>query len=302
MFFDNLRSHAGRAGINYTFLTQKERDNETGLDYFLACYYSSTQGRFTGVDPQNIVFEKEQGRNADERARILQNYLVQPQNWNRYAYTRNNPETYTDPNGRCSSPSGFSNVNVGICIEAFIASPHIGGIGRGDNRDFAANDPSKTFRVQVQGIITRSDFAWNANLHATAGRSDVLIEGLGLKGTVTLNGTKDVDKQGNLHLHLQITGKNGFSGAPGAPEGEIKININLTVTSDGKVGIDKGSESTNYPSIGVYSYNQGQDGKPASNVIIELGETKPSALTQPLVPIPEVKPSRCPESPGCKQE
>src|SRR5262249_32156827 len=77
--------------------TGKERDNETGLDYFLARYYSSTQGRFISVDPQNIVFEKEQGRNADEQARILQNYLIQAQNWNRYAYTRNNPETYTDP-------------------------------------------------------------------------------------------------------------------------------------------------------------------------------------------------------------
>jgi RHS repeat-associated protein len=31
--------------------TQKERDNETGLDYFLARYYSSTQGRFTSPDP-----------------------------------------------------------------------------------------------------------------------------------------------------------------------------------------------------------------------------------------------------------
>ena len=30
--------------------TSKERDNETGLDYFLARYYSSTQGRFTSPD------------------------------------------------------------------------------------------------------------------------------------------------------------------------------------------------------------------------------------------------------------
>jgi hypothetical protein len=35
----------GCAGFNYPFLTQKERDNETGLDYFLARYYLSTQGR-----------------------------------------------------------------------------------------------------------------------------------------------------------------------------------------------------------------------------------------------------------------
>jgi RHS repeat-associated protein len=30
--------------------TLKERDNETNLDYFLARYYSSTQGRFTSPD------------------------------------------------------------------------------------------------------------------------------------------------------------------------------------------------------------------------------------------------------------
>jgi RHS repeat-associated protein len=30
--------------------TSKERDNETGLDYFLSRYYSSTQGRFTSPD------------------------------------------------------------------------------------------------------------------------------------------------------------------------------------------------------------------------------------------------------------
>src|SRR5712692_6897377 len=33
--------------------TLKERDNETGLDYSVNRYYSSTQGRFTSVDPEN---------------------------------------------------------------------------------------------------------------------------------------------------------------------------------------------------------------------------------------------------------
>jgi RHS repeat-associated protein len=31
--------------------TGKERDAETGLDYFNARYNSSAQGRFTGADP-----------------------------------------------------------------------------------------------------------------------------------------------------------------------------------------------------------------------------------------------------------
>jgi RHS repeat-associated protein len=38
------------ATINYTSLTRKERNIETGLDYFINRYYSSTQARFTSPD------------------------------------------------------------------------------------------------------------------------------------------------------------------------------------------------------------------------------------------------------------
>jgi RHS repeat-associated protein len=34
--------------------TSKERDIETGLDYFGARYFASTMGRFTGADPYDI--------------------------------------------------------------------------------------------------------------------------------------------------------------------------------------------------------------------------------------------------------
>ena len=43
-------------GVRQKF-TSKERDIETELDYFEARYYSSMQGRFTGVDPFNIALE-----------------------------------------------------------------------------------------------------------------------------------------------------------------------------------------------------------------------------------------------------
>src|SRR5438309_1179567 len=76
------RADAG-AWFNYPFLTQKERDNETGLDYFLARYYSSTQGRFTSVDPS-----KQSTR------------LIQPQSFNRYTFALNNPLKYVDENGK----------------------------------------------------------------------------------------------------------------------------------------------------------------------------------------------------------
>jgi RHS repeat-associated protein len=64
--------------------TGKERDAETGLDYFGARYYGSKIGRFTTVDPV---------LNAKDA-------LINPQKWNRYAYVSNNPLRYVDPDGR----------------------------------------------------------------------------------------------------------------------------------------------------------------------------------------------------------
>jgi RHS repeat-associated protein len=64
--------------------TGKERDAETGLDYFGARYMSAAQGRFTGTDPSSGT--------------IL--HVLNPQRWNMYAYALNNPLLYTDPTGR----------------------------------------------------------------------------------------------------------------------------------------------------------------------------------------------------------
>ena len=69
-------------GVRQQF-TQKERDVETGLDYFLARYYSSTQGRFTSVDP--IHFQAEM--------------IGDPHLLNIYAYARNNTLKIIDQEG-----------------------------------------------------------------------------------------------------------------------------------------------------------------------------------------------------------
>lgn len=62
--------------------TGKERDSETGLDYFGARYFSAAQGRFTSPDPK-----------------VFPSHIDDPQSWNKYGYTRNNPLKYVDPNG-----------------------------------------------------------------------------------------------------------------------------------------------------------------------------------------------------------
>jgi len=81
--------------------TSKERDNETGQDYFINRYYSPQHGRFTSVDPYNIVREvqitaKQDGAKASDQ---LNSYINAPQEWNRYSYTLGNPLKYVDPTG-----------------------------------------------------------------------------------------------------------------------------------------------------------------------------------------------------------
>jgi RHS repeat-associated protein len=75
--------------------TGKERDSETKLDFFGARYFSAPQQRFTS---------------ADIATGVLQN----PQSWNKYAYTFNNPLRYVDLNGKW--PTGIHN---GILAGAF---------------------------------------------------------------------------------------------------------------------------------------------------------------------------------------
>ncbi len=62
--------------------TGKERDEESSLDYFGARYYSARLGRFLSVDPL-----LSSGRPSD------------PQSWNRYSYSFNNPLIFKDPTG-----------------------------------------------------------------------------------------------------------------------------------------------------------------------------------------------------------
>jgi len=69
--------------MNVTRFTSKERDAETGLDYFLARYYSGAQGRFTSPDEPFIDQD-----------------VNDPQSWNLYSYVRNNPLQFIDPTGQ----------------------------------------------------------------------------------------------------------------------------------------------------------------------------------------------------------
>jgi RHS repeat-associated protein len=71
---DNQRRFAG-----------KEFDAESRLNYFGARYFAAELGRFTAADPG--------AADGDP---------LNPQSWNAYAYSRNNPLRFVDPLGTCS--------------------------------------------------------------------------------------------------------------------------------------------------------------------------------------------------------
>src|SRR5712691_9367213 len=86
--------------------TDKERDAETGLDWFgPGRYYSSVQGRFTSVDPS--------GAGAK---------VSNPQSLNRYTYTLNRPTIAIDPDGlstivvTVTVPAGGGNPTASISL------------------------------------------------------------------------------------------------------------------------------------------------------------------------------------------
>jgi RHS repeat-associated protein len=66
-------------------ITGKERDSESGLDYFGARYYGSALGRWTSPDLVNVTEQR----------------LVNPSSTlNKYVYAANNPFKYVDPDGQ----------------------------------------------------------------------------------------------------------------------------------------------------------------------------------------------------------
>ena len=108
----SMRSAANGYSVTKTRqkFTSKQRDDETGLDFFEARHYSSVQGRFTTPDEFNggpvEVFSQATSTNPTFYAD-----LTNPQSLNKYQYSYNNPLRYTDPDGHtpCCDVAGSVN-------------------------------------------------------------------------------------------------------------------------------------------------------------------------------------------------
>ncbi|MEN6605483.1 MAG: RHS repeat-associated core domain-containing protein, partial [Bryobacteraceae bacterium] len=129
--------------------TGKERGDalsENGLDYFGARYFSGAQGRFTSPDPFNILIE---AQDQDD----FNAYISNPQNWNKYVYTWNNPLRYIDPDGENVYVVAYTTGNSHGDDEFRRAAETLAN----EIRNRKGFDPKKD-TVLVRGVMSKADF------------------------------------------------------------------------------------------------------------------------------------------------
>jgi RHS repeat-associated protein len=211
---------------NYKF-TGKERDSESGLDFFGARYDSSNMGRFMSPDPKILSMR----------------HLVNPQKWNKYAYTINNPLRYFDPDGM---------EELEIQLRAYIPQQTMVNY-RGDNRgpttsQAVTSRTSVTFRIETDQskrppggyppLLAPATSKAGETVNAATGNRATQTEGL--PGVTSAK----YDSKGNAIITIEQNAVNPLS-----PNGTAAIRSDLTiiVPADGSsittVGTVSGSPS-----------------------------------------------------------
>jgi RHS repeat-associated protein len=148
-------------GVRQKF-TLKERDNETGLDYFLARYYSSAQGRFASPDefPGGAV-EVFAAISSDNPTFYAD--LTNPQTLSKYQYCVNNPLRYTDPSGHQGQGEGSALTQwIGSLIRRILAQKDTANAYDQERRGPLSPDKDRVVESANDAIGQRAEFYKNA--------------------------------------------------------------------------------------------------------------------------------------------
>jgi RHS repeat-associated protein len=188
--------------------TGKERDAETGLDYFGFRYYMAAIGRWTTVDPPADEFPE----------------------WSPYNYVENNPINFWDPFGLCPqylTGRPCNNVLGGAAmnVRASAANPRVGQFGmvrNGGTRPHQGLD----ILAQVGSPVTAADggtvvFAGSAGAH---GNHIILAHQNADGNTVSYTAYSHLDAIGvsvgdvvDASQQIGTTGKTGNADNPAIP-------------------------------------------------------------------------------------
>lgn len=202
---------------NHYFFTGKERDSESGNDYFGARYYSSSMGRF--LSPDWSVKEEP----------VPYAHLDNPQTLNLYAYVQNNPLSKSDPDGHCgqqgagqqSGPSDCSQVQVTATPEKQRAAVHTTTVTDKDGNKHTVTGPSAKIlmTVKVNGQATDG-------VHVNETNKDTKT----VDGQTTPGATYDTTTQSQNGGHYVDTVGTGLSSDKASPEDATKAYNTHTLT------------------------------------------------------------------------
>jgi RHS repeat-associated protein len=240
--------------------TGKLRDNESGLDFFGARYFSAAQGRFTSPDwsekPQPVPY-------AD---------LKDPQTLNLYVYVRNNPLSRRDADGHCDS-SAKATANT-KCQ---------------DVSDLKVNDAMKNKLKQSEGLPgTKGDPALKVykdgagNLTVGWGHKVTAADGMKEGDTIKTDQAQKLfdsdlsSKEGAVANVLTSNGGHQFS------QGEFNALVDLTynggpgmLTTDASPNLMKDMNAGDYDAMaGQLQYTKDSAGKVEKGLVTRSDDRK----------------------------
>jgi RHS repeat-associated protein len=234
--------------------TGKERDAETGLDYFGARYFSSAQGRFTSPDKPF----------ADQ-------HVANPQSWNLYSYARNNPLRYIDDDGeavietlvyrtydvhgktaeearanalansgiRSSEGEAMMGNTAGpMRVTNMVVEPSVGGF---EGTAVTASETLKSADVELKQTITMPNWV-DSNKASPEDQAAWTTSMAGLKEHE--QGHADINREEAQKLNIALPGTTGVAVAPTSTEAYKKAGAQLTQKLNQKVKSNAAENST----------------------------------------------------------
>ena len=197
--------------------TDKKRDQESGLDYFGARYYSSTFGRF--MSPDTPLVDQSTG---------------DPQSWNLYSYVQNNPLTNTDPDGQdCiyGDGNGGGYVQGGDCSSDTDGGVFVNGTIDVNSFQYNSANNSSSYTYTPDGGGLGTGFLQGPNLNSGGFEPGSLAAGLfGPQGARYFGPASSVvNTAGSIELSIMAPAAAALAGCTsGGSAGSCAANMALS--------------------------------------------------------------------------
>ena len=258
----------GSGGVDATEhqYTGKERDTESGNDYFGARYYASSMGRWMSPDW------------AAQASPVPYATFGDPQSLNLYQYVRNNPLTNRDADGHECPPTCASGENP------FSGPPAPGGSANPQNSQFL-----QMVQQEGNGLVQAEPgrlvmFGGTTELSTTTNAGFVQINST---GSTTLQAVPGVGQTVDITMHAPGATPNAVSVSAGTPVVSASATTNSATLS---VGFVAG------PPVKA-GLNISTDTKPVVQALSNAASTVASAARGAVAPTPPPPPTPKPPPP-----